>query len=963
MARVIKTRIAVVLFFLSLPISLFAYETPSDLFREAENRYFSRQYVIALGNYRELVEQFPLSPLVPDARYRIAVCLFRLERYQEAYGEFTAVEKRHRTTRYIEYVSFWKGTTAYYLGSYEEARKQLDSFLKKSSDPEFSRNALLYKALADLALDYYDDAALSMKSLVSERGIAGLNPYEAVIYSYTLLKTGAYEEVIALEKQIDTEQIPEQYRERFLLYRAEAYWGTGNNDEAGRIYWELVSELAMVSDETASVAYRRLYTIAQNEGDFPSMEDTIQKAEERLRGSGTLLEDLWMRIGIESYKRNELQLAEHFFKKVWNKGNYITMSPTIPLYLSDIYTKRGDTARARAVLDEYLSYSSKEPENVTLRLGNLLILEERYEEAASLLKPLAEAEGGEQARYLYAFCLYKLDQYDKALDELGKEEKGKVDRDALRLKATILIKLKRYSPAYDTLRQYVDRYPDDVGARLVIIKALFSQKRFSEVVSATNELLSSEPDLENSEPYTYLQANYLMGLSQISLKLYDDAIATLAVVTPSMLSRTGLDSLLPYREFYNGWAHYRTGKLAQAAAMFDDFTSRYPDHELYERALYDGGWCYYSLGEYRKAESLFSKLIKRGSSYLAQKAALLKGRALKNLNRSRDAKDSFESLYSTLPNSSYADDALFEHATMLAEEGMVPESASLYDTLVSRYPASELASESLYRKGELYFSHDLYPEARSSFAEYRTNYPKGKLIDASLYWEGMCAYKLEEPRAAVLLWEIIIDTETDSTFIPDALKFSAEVYASVGEYKKALSYYERLTDQYPAYAKAVKADLRLEEIRYLLFGLEKKEAELLALISKYRGIETEKGRDAMIDLSRIYIEENKKLERAFQMLSQVVLQKDPATEAEAQFLLGEYYYKKSDYVRAGEEFFNASMKKQDDRDFIAYAVFRSAQMMKLAGKKKDAEQLVERLEKFFPQSEWASEGRRLLESN
>ena len=203
-----------------------------------------------------------------------------------------------------------------------------------------------------------------------------------------------------------------------------------------------------------------------------------------------------------------------------------------------------------------------------------------------------------------------------------------------------------------------------------------------------------------------------------------------------------------------------------------------------------------------------------------------------------------------------------------------------------------------------------------------------------------------------------------------ALKFSAEVYAATGEYNRAISYYEELTENHREYSQAVKAALRLEELRYLLFGLEAKEAELLAVISKSNGAETAEGRSAMVSLAGIYIEEKKKLERAFQMLSRVlqkadsnVADKDVADRdvaADAQFLLGEYYSIADDYVRAGEAFFNASLKAQDDPDFTAYAVYRAAEMMVRAGEIREAEELVERLEKFFPDSGWASEGRNLL---
>jgi TolA-binding protein len=945
-------------------LTIGAYRAQADeesLFSDAESRYFSAQYVVALENYREFIQQYPLSPLIPDARYRMAVCLFRIERYKEALAGFSAIEKRYRTTKYIEYVPFWMGTTSYYLGDHAAARTYLDAYLSRSSDPEFTRKARLYKSLAALSLNAYKEAALSMRELASETGLEEMSPYEIVIYSYTLLKSGSYEEVLALEKTVPADMISPEYRERFLLYRAEAYWNLNNSDEAEKIYRQLVSEAAEVSDETASVAYRRLYSIAQKENDFTAMEDIIAKAEERLRGSAGLLTDLWLRIGIESYKRNEYQLAEHFLRKIYNRGFSKETNPAVPLYLSEIYTARGNTQRAREILEEYIGESGARPPEVILRLGNLLVLEGKYEEAAAYISPLSGASQAGEARYLHAFCLYKLARYDEALNVLDGGRQGAPRRDSLRLKATILIMKDDNASARETLLEYTNLYPDDAGAHIDLLKVLFALKRYDEVISAAERLHAALPGLETQDTATYLKARYLTGLAEISLKRYQDALDTFISVSPEKLAKAGLDSLLPQLEFYTGWANYRLGRLDNAARIYDRFIRLYPDNELSDRALYNGGFCYYSMGKYDKAADLFSRLEERETSPLSDKAALLRGESLKNLNRFEEAKRVFVRLYETKPESSYADNALFEHAALLAYETSIMKAASLYDLLTERYPESELAGEALYRKGELYFDHARYTDARESFAAYRTRQPTGALMDAALYWEGMCAYRLREPRAAVLLWEIIVTDHPQSTFIPDALRFSAEVYAGVGEYNKAISYYEKLTDGHPEYSKAVKAELRLEELRYLLFGLEEKEAELLAVISKNKGAETAKGREAMVSLAGIYIEENKKLERAFQMLSQVLLKKDPEVEAKARFLLGEYYASAGDYVRASEAFFNASLKAQEDRDFTAYAIYRAADMMLRAGVRREAEELVERIEKFFPDSEWAQEGKKLLE--
>ena len=60
------------------------------------------------------------------------------------------------------------------------------------------------------------------------------------------------------------------------------------------------------------------------------------------------------------------------------------------------------------------------------------------------------------------------------------------------------------------------------------------------------------------------------------------------------------------------------------------------------------------MGEYERAETLFSKLARDGKPPLKQKAALLRGESLKNMNRTREAKESFEGLYTSFPDSPYA---------------------------------------------------------------------------------------------------------------------------------------------------------------------------------------------------------------------------------------------------------------------------------------------------------------------
>jgi len=947
-----------------IPLSLFAFTIERDEFLEAESDYFNKNYMVALEKYDEFIKRFPLSDLLPDAQYRKAICLFRLKRYDEAIKIFKAVEKRYRSTRYIDYVPFWKGITYFQLGDYADSEKNLNTFLKVAYNPDFTPKALLHKALIAISLENLPEAMESMKKLINEKGIESISPYEAVLYSYLLLKEKSYDELIRFSEGLNINEFIDESKERIYLYRAEAYYKNQEIKKAEEIYRKLVSG----SKKASSVSYRRLYIIAQNRGDLSQMEWIPQRAEEKFAQSPEILKDLWLRTGIECFKRGELDLSKHFLSKVLNLKDSETIPEAAVVYLSEIYIKKGEPGSAKKILEEYIKISEKYSSSVLLRLGNLYLNTKDYSSAKKIflefIKINPNADEIWEARYLLAYSEYKIGEFNDALFQcqlILNENVNNLKRDSMRLKAIILKTLGRIRESYETLNVYVKKYPDDIRAHLDLLKLLYAMKNYQDALSVSDSFIKDFPDLKRSDIYAFIILNYLRGLSQMAIKSYRDSLDSFSLITENDLEKASCLDILPYIEYYTGWAIFRLGDFEKAAEIFLDFTKNYPSHELYYNAFYFGAWCCFRMGDYNKAHELFKNLARIKGNRFSEKAWFLDGKSLLNLKRREDALKVFYKLYTESPKSIFADDSLFEYAGILAEIGKIEESAKNYLKVFNEYPQSPLAREALYKRGELYYLNGMYREAKNAFNDYRRHFSKGELIDASLYWEALASYELNEIREALLLWEIIINSYKKSSFRPDSIKKAADVWVSLGDFQNALEMYTMLINSYPDYSHTVNAELRLREIRYLIFGLNKKEAELTAVISKKGGVKTRDGREAMIDLARIYIfEEEDKLERAFQLLIRVLQEEDTITQAKSQLLLGEYYFRKGDPMKAGKEFYKASLKNTGDSDFMAYSIFKAAQMMKICGKLKEANALVKRLEDSFPQTEWAKEAKRLL---
>jgi TolA-binding protein len=937
-----------------------------ELFTEAESYYRAGNYLLALDTYGELVRSYPLSDRVPDAQYRRGVSLFRLGRFREALGVFAEIERRYRATRFFDYIYFWRGVAHYRLEEPAKAVEALARFIEAVEDRELSPQAYLYKGQAEIALEDFRAASKDLQTLVDRYPESQSGRYGLVLLLYSYLREGRYPEIEELAAATDPGALPEKRRSLFTLYTAEAYWREGRTAEAEELYTGLLES----GDEVAAaVAYRRLFMAAAQRSELSRMEALIRQAESRFAGSPQVLADLWVQAGVESFQQDKLDLAEYFLGKAWNLPDKEEMSETVPLYLAEIHLRRGEALQASAVLEEYIAANPRSAELTLLKLADVRLQQAAYPEAEQIYsRYLAEHPDSSlstDAGYLLAYSHFRQGDLEEALRlasaRLEETTDASLRADLYKLVIVVHKRRGETAQAAARLREYCDLYPDDIKARISLLKQLFVLKDYGAIVSETNRLRQEFPALEARDLNAYLLSNYLRGLAEIGRKRYQSAQEALNALSREKTEQAGLATIWPYTLYYQAWAAYRLARYTEARQKVVRLLEAEPSHPLFPQALFLAGWSSYSLGDYEASAQYFSRLAKMNKPE-SDKAAFLQARSLVNLGELDEAAVLFKAHYSGRPASQFADDALFEYAGILAEKGRSAEAAAAYGELAARYPSSSLAGEALYKRGEVFSAAGRYQDARDAFYEYRTRYPRGPLVDASLYWGGMASYELGERFGAVLHWERLLENFPVSPFRPDALRRTAEVYAERGDYSRAIELYTTLADEYPEEARVYNAAQRIDELRYLQQGLSDREAVLSSIIGREGGAETAKGREAMIELARLYIYEgSRRMELAFQMLQKVVDKGETVTAAQAQFLIGEYYYRKADPVQAAREFLKAGYLDPNDPDQMAASIYRAAEMMHLAGKTADVRELVGRLEQHFPDSEWTAEARKLLE--
>ena len=961
--RLAASMSAIMCLSLAAPGILSAQNIDRRLYQDAENRFRAKDYDVALQKYNELLDEYPLSSYVPDSQFRRAVCLFRLDRTEDALSIFRLVESKHRSTAFLSFVPFWIGVISYNEKEYTYASENLKRYIE-SGESSLVGQARLFLAISENELGRTTEA-ISYLEAMDSTAIAEA-PYAIPFLASLYVREKQYQDVLDLVAVNPLFSVSSEDRVRVHLYEAEARWHLDEKDAASAIYEELRSEPA----DIASVAYQRLFAYYTELGDEESLQQIVLDAEIKLSGKPDVLAEFWLRIGIETFQEQKYDLSRSYFQRIWNLRESATIDGLVPLYLAELQVIGLRPREAVTILESFIAYSDSRRELILFRLGGIYLEIDSWSDATrtldTFLTEFPESKYFSEGAYFSAYAYYRNGEYTNSLahirDVLQAAKGGAFTDKLLRLQSVLYKQTGELPAAIDTLREYIPLQPGDSPARMDLIKLLFRIRSYDEVLTEVSVIENVTPFNEPESAF-FLLSQYMYGLSLIANHEYASAAETLEAISAAAVRKAGLDLIYPYTLFYRGWSYYREAEYPTAENNFAEFVEVSQDHELYNRAAYLAGWCAFVEGQYSRAERYLLSAAGGEDADLNIKADFMRAKSLSGQSRFDEAAIVFENIYLENRNGSFADDAIFEYAGALSTLNKLDESVATYKSLYDGYSTSPLAEESMYKRGELLFEAARFEEAREAFYEHRISFPRGVLYDAALYWGGMASFESGEPFGAVLLWEKLIESYEESAFRADALLRTAEVYEDSGDFRKALNYYGELISVYPDEAEAIDVGSRAEKLRYLILGQGEREAELSVIIGQEHS-NTQAGREAILELARIYIfKSGTKQNLAPPLLEELIVKSDddPATAAQAQYLFGEYYYRKNDLGRAANEFLKTIAINPDDRDLAAQSIYRAAEMAKLAGNLEEAIELVRRIEKAFPSSQWVDEGKRLIE--
>ena len=344
---------------------------------------------------------------------------------------------------------------------------------------------------------------------------------------------------------------------------------------------------------------------------------------------------------------------------------------------------------------------------------------------------------GDFALYYRAVSLTNMSRHDEALAPLQKLMKDYPDSPFIRsadlLVADILFQRDDFQKALISYQSFLTDYPNGNDS----LKALFQSALCREKLG---DLRGAMRDLRN------IWISYPAKPLADQAKLHLDRIAKL-IERPQLFTAEEL-----YKRGCTlfGQRHYK-----EAAGVFSSLPPASLPEKLRGELAYKTAMTQYRLRKNSEAELSFATLASPESPFREYRveASYRLAQIFDRMGKDELAVNTFLELAQTHPQSSLADNALFQAALIKKQDGAHQEALALFRKIVADYPASSYAPRAIWESAwSLYLSGN-FSEAASTFA-LLSNDPSWR--EKALYWQGRSLENTGHGEAALSVYSHIL---------------------------------------------------------------------------------------------------------------------------------------------------------------------------------------------------------------
>lgn len=851
----------------------------------------------------KLVENFiqdnPSHPKASVAYYELGDFYYQQKEYNKAIeylskAEFAALSPEQRNNLLFElgYSHFTK----------RQFSQALTSFNKlKSGSSAYSAPASYYAGYIAYEQGNFDQAIVDLERASENAAYENVVPGMIASIYYNQKR---YDDVIAYSEKIlkGNRRVNEN---DFYLLTADSYLFQENYQEASRFY-SLYSE--------------------QNSNPAPPIR---------------------YRIGFAEYNLGNDEVAIEEFKRAASEKDSIGIYASY--YLGVLYLKQEnklyaltafDNARKGNLGPELTEESTYQYAKVAYDLG-------RTEEAINVMNSFTEeyprSSHLDEVNDLLSKAYLNSNNYNLAIRHIESMPQVNKNLQGVYQKATYLkgaeeFNKENYQEAITLFEKSLKYTPDATYAMMANIwigEAYSVGRRYEESIPFYQKALTRGNDL-NGE--AYLQARYGLGYAYFNTKQYDQALTQFKQYTDVLrnaknrqyytdaLLRVG-DSYYVNKQYQQALNYYREaikektvdgdyahlqagvmlgimGNVEEAGREYNFLSENYPDSRYVDDALYQRGQLNFEKSNFEAAVRGFNELIsQRPNSQFVPYAYLRRGAAHYNLTAYDKAISDYATLLQKYPTHPVASEALLPLQEVLNSQERTDE----FDGYLVAYKEANPNKEGLesieFETARNHYYNLGYQQTIEAFQKYIRSYPTNPKVPEARYYIAESYYRLGEFEKAVPVYETLTDNPGFDQYTR-VISRLAELRTAVGNYDQAIERYYQLEkmarnkkEQFNAWSGLMEA--------YYSKGIYDSVTHYATTILQKGNVNISAQNKASLYLGKAAYARGDLAAAQDEFLSTLNNARDQYG-AEAQYLLGESFFRQKKYQQSIETLINLS---------------------------------------------------------
>jgi tetratricopeptide (TPR) repeat protein len=849
-------------------------------------------------NSEELMKEF--NRIFPGSQYEDRIWLnlgrhhFRLKKWDKALENLGKIDgKKLEATDRTEAL-YKSGVAAFQLQQFDRARVYFRD--AKGGSSSFSPSAAYYSAYLNMKDNKLDDALEDLSQASASTEFKSSIP---VLKTIVLYKKQSYAQAAAYAESVFADTAKIASPEELHMLTGECWFSLREYEKAAK-HFDLYSN-SIKSNMPRPLQYRMAFA---------------------------------------AYKNNQTDRAITGFRQVaakldTMKGKLDTLGQAGLYYLGICYQKKELKQFALNAFDvaSSLEADRRVQEDAWFQAGKLSYDLEKYAEAVDILKDFTDkfqdSNYRDEANELIGQGLMNTQDFEAALRYM---EKTKVKTERLNLayqraayqRGTVLFNDGNHAKAAElfeiSLKNPVDK-ETQAAARYWLAESLNQERQFAKAEQEYAGCLQlegiSEGNLRQKALYglAYSQMNQkeygkardnfrsciqecsktgqMQEMADAQLRLADCLYATKDYAGALKGYDKAIDSQTPdmdYAFFQKGIVYSSMKEFDNARTNFSVVAEKYPGSKWYDLAIFQKAQMEFESGNYQAAIKGYGSIIDNMSgSAVIPYCYLNRGISASNLKEYQVAAKDFKYILDAFPSHSTANSAILGLQEALVQTGEVDQLNGYIAKYKKANPESDALESIEFETCKALYNNQKYDKAIVGFQDYLKNYAGSSFEQEARFYLAESMYRGGNRQESSTVYKEILSNGKSNWFIRSTFRV-AELEYAVGNFQEAVLRYQSLLDGVVRSAKDINnASMGLVESKFQLARYDTVSL-LCAELLKKENLPVDVGNKASLYSAKVYVGKQE-FEKAIDELLNTVNNAQDVNGAEAQYLVGEVFFK------------------------------------------------------------------------